>query len=770
MKTVVLTFMFAVGLTAVLFLAQASFGEDMTVIAANGKAECVVVVVDDATAPEKHAAEELGSFLAQITGGRFEIVSDYSGLQRRLLVGAGAAKLADPDFSTDGLGLEGIVIRTVGRDVIIAGGRPRGTLYAVYTLLEDVIGCRWWTPTVSMIPNKPELEIPKLNIRYVPPLEYREPYWGGWVDAAWAARMKHNGGRTELSAKYGGKIMDTGPCHSFEHYLPPDKYFEEHPEWYSEVDGKRVGNRSQLCMTNQEMTQEFIKNVKADVRAHYPGTSWVWVSQNDWTRYCECAECKKVNDREESLAGTNIYFANAVGDAVAAEFPGVSVMTFAYDWSQKPPKYAKVSPNVIVEICTTGCSYSQPYTHEQNRQFKERIEDWARIADRIYIWDYLVNFASYICPHPNLRTLGPNVRFFAANNVTGIFGQGAWGAATGTEFAELRRWVLCKLYWDPTLDSEKLIDEFLAGYFRAAAEHLRKYIDVFHDASNASGATLGMTETVFPDNYLSFETMCDCLEHLRAAEAAVANDADLAGRVEIAKLPVLYVFLMRWDEFQDRAKATNTKWPLNKKIKPVYDHFVSVMTKNDIKEISEKNARGQWPSVKERVEQGPPLVPPGCEGLPRSTWADLQNGGFSIKSPPAPAIPWVVLVNKDEAASNGSAARMRGDHGAKALNQQLWRVPLVAAAAQVGKKLHCRISVRCELTGREGVAFRCGVDGKDRDLVVNCADVPNDGYNTYDLGVFDSLSGWIHLWASPGDNPDNVTAVWVDRAWLVTED
>ena len=62
------------------------------------------------------------------------------------------------------------------------------------------------------------------------------------------------------------------------------------------------------------------------------------------------------------------------------------------------------------------------------------------------------------------------------------------------------------------------------------------------------------------------------------------------------------------------------------------------------------------------------------------------------------------------------------------------------------------------------------MDGKDRDLVVNCADVPNDGYNTYDLGVFDSLSGWIHLWASPGDNPDNVTAVWVDRAWLVTED
>jgi len=768
MSTISTTPVAFVAAAASIGCASAAMTAEMT-IAEDGRSKAVVVVAPDATAPERYAASELAGFLKQVTGAGFKVVGDYSGDEHRLLVGPQAARLADRNFSTDGLGQEGIAIRTVGRDLILAGGRPRGTPYAVFTFLEDVVGCRWWTPTVSKIPRKPALTVPQLDVRYVPVLEYREPYWGGWVDADWAVRVKHNGGRTNLDARRGGKVADIGPCHSFDHYLSPKKYFNTHPTWFSEVAGERTGDRSQLCLTNKAMLQELTKNVKADVRAHRPDVSSVWVAQNDWHRYCECKACKAVNDREESLAGTVIQSANIIADAVAEEFPGVAVRIFAYDWSQKPPKHLKVSPNVIVVLCTTDCSYSQPYTHEQNQQFRERIRKWSKIADRIYIWDYLVNFANYICPHPNLRTLDTNVRFFVDHNVKGIFGQGAWGSATGTEFAELRRWVMCKLYWAPSLDSEKLIDEFLDGYYGPAGPHLRAYFDTFHDASDKSGAKLGMMEPPYSDNFLSFETVCKCLAHLRAAQAAVANDPDLATRVGIATLPILYVFLMRWDEYQATAKATGVEWPLDSKIKPVYEHFVSAMEKHDIKEVSEKNARGQWPSVKERVDSGPPLVPPGCEALPVTAWVDLQNAGFVTKPAPAGQPPWGVVAVKDDKASNGSAARFRTDHARPALYRQLWRVPLISAKPE-GKKLHCRISVRCEVTGKDGVAFKCGIDKKNRDLIVKAADVPDREYHTYDLGVFDSLRGWIHLWIGPANNPDNVKTVWVDRAWLVVED
>jgi hypothetical protein len=108
-------------------------------IAENGERLAVIVVASDAPEPQQHAAQELASVLKQITGALFKIVDvkyDASG-KIRLLVGPKAARLADPDFTTKALGLEGIVIRTVKNDLILAGGPPRGKLYAVYTFLED---------------------------------------------------------------------------------------------------------------------------------------------------------------------------------------------------------------------------------------------------------------------------------------------------------------------------------------------------------------------------------------------------------------------------------------------------------------------------------------------------------------------------------------------------------------------------------------------------------------------------------------------------------
>ena len=68
-------------------------------------------------------------------------------------------------------------MKTVGRNLVLAGRAPRGTLYAVYTFLEDVVGCRWWTSTESFIPKKPTLSVPQLDVVYAPPLRYREAYY-----------------------------------------------------------------------------------------------------------------------------------------------------------------------------------------------------------------------------------------------------------------------------------------------------------------------------------------------------------------------------------------------------------------------------------------------------------------------------------------------------------------------------------------------------------------------------------------------------------------
>ena len=115
-------------------------------------------------------------FLAQITGTKLPIVSDQQPqASKEIILGDNAhlKTLHSPiDFAA--LGPEGYVIRTVGDNLVIAGGQLRGNMYGVYGFLEDHLGCRWFTPDVSRIPKMQRLAIGAIDDRQVPALEYRE--------------------------------------------------------------------------------------------------------------------------------------------------------------------------------------------------------------------------------------------------------------------------------------------------------------------------------------------------------------------------------------------------------------------------------------------------------------------------------------------------------------------------------------------------------------------------------------------------------------------
>jgi len=557
---------------------------EAVVIAENGKAKMVIVIAADASEPERHAAAELASFLQQITGGKFETAAEPAPGGGSLLVGPSAARFIEPGFTTDGLRSDGIVIRSAGDDLILAGGRPRGTLYAVYTLLEDHLGCRWWSSKASYIPERPTIRLGDLDVRYVPVLEYREPFWTDAFDGDWAVRNKCNGHAARLDTKRGGKHIYEGFVHTFYSLIPPQKYFAEHPEWFSLINGKRTTERGQLCLSNEQMRKELVKNLKLRLRAN-PAATIASVSQNDWRGNCQCPECTAVEQREQSPSGPMLRFVNKVAEDIEAEFPNVAISTLAYQYTRKPPKYARPRKNVIVRLCSIECSFSKPLADERNRQFRDDIVGWSKICDRLYIWDYTTNFRHHVMPHPNLRVLGPNVRFFVAHNVKGIFEQGAYGTL-GAEMAELRAWVLAKLLWDPGRDDGKLIDEFLAGYYGPAGPHIKAYLDVIHDAVEASGDWLGCFSE-HTAKFLSFETLSKGWTHLKAAEQAVRNDDELRFRVQVAQLPVMYTVMLRWDQMRDAAARAGSDWPMSESIEAVYERFVEVAKKKNITRLSE---------------------------------------------------------------------------------------------------------------------------------------------------------------------------------------
>ncbi len=568
-------------------------------IAKDGTANAVIVVSENASEPVRHAASELADFLGQVSGAEFTISHTAGNSKPRLLVGPTAARLADPNFTTKGLGSDGMVLSSVGNDLILAGGEPRGTLYAVYTFLEDVVGCRWWASDASTIPHKPTLTIDKMHLRYIPPLEYREPFWTDAFDGNWAVRNKANGNSERLDAKRGGKHRYEGFVHTFYRLIPPKKYFKKHPEWFSEINGKRKHDHAQLCLTNESMRAELIRNLRTNLKKN-PAATIASVSQNDWRGHCQCAKCTAVDKAEGSPAGSMLRFVNAVAEDIEKDFPHVAISTLAYQYTRKPPKITQPRPNVIVRLCSIECSFSKPLTDERNKTFADDIRGWSKICNRLYIWDYTTNFRHHILPHPNLRVLGPNIKFFVEHSAKGIFEQGAY-TTHGAEMAELRAWVLAKLLWNPDLDDDKLIDEFLDGYYGAAADSMRDYINLMHDRVEQTGDKLGCFADIAaskikvgwanPDRskFITLETLSQGLAYLKAAEAAVNDDPEKKFRVQCAQLPVQYAFMMCWNPMRQQAEKAGADWPMPDSIHTAYQDFLTIAKKKKITRLDEWN-------------------------------------------------------------------------------------------------------------------------------------------------------------------------------------
>ena len=739
------------------------------ILASRGATGYTIVVDPAATGPEKHAAVELQSFLGQVTEAEFPLLESATvDIERAIVVGPDLAARVAPDLDLDNLSPDGIVIETRGERLILAGDRPRGTLYAVYQFLEDEVGIRWWSPTVTHIPARPTLVVPDQHVRYVPVLEYRETFWyDAFVDKDWAVRAKNNGMRTQLGEERGGCVTYAGNfVHTFAQLVNPAENFEAHPEWFAFIDGERRTSdnpqRTGLCLTNPELKDFLAQRVLERIAAH-PEAGIVSVSQNDSHVHCQCDECVALEEAEGSPMGPLLAAVNYVAERVAEEYPDVAVDTLAYQYTRPATATLRPLPNVIIRLCSIECSFLQPLSDPMNSTFGDDIRAWSKICDRLYIWDYTTNFHHYVLPHPNLRVLGPNIRFFVANGVKGVFEQGAYHSY-GAEFAPLRSWVIAKLLWNPELDDQALIEEFVRGYYGVAAQPIMDYITVLHDTAEGWGAYMRYANQPTAP-FLTLELMAEAESLFAQAEALAADDPDLLNRVQVARLPIRYVWAHRWFDFQREAQMAGMDWPGPGDFNANAQEFMRVAEANGVGYIGE-GGRRKLESFKARMVDigrtvsGPP---PGCEDLAVGQYVDMQDVGFRL----AREGQWAELKH-DDLASDEAAARMGGEHHEWAVQQ-----PTSIRGLDTEATWTIYASIRCQKTGDAGLAFTAGLyDVANKvgigGVQIECKDVADDQYHTFKLATT-KLHEQMYIWVAPPKNPDNVEAVWVDRIWLVKE-
>jgi len=619
----------------------------------NGKANAKVVVGSDATEPEKNAAKEFVKYIKQISGANLDIVAVPSKGNNVFIGQTSLAKKALGDFNWNQITDDGIIIKSSKNSLVLSGDRPRGTLYAVYSYLEDYLGCMFLTKDAEVVPTKKTISVNNLNIVYNPPFMSRESYFKpNMVDPTFDVKLKLNGHHNVISDDWGGHISLVGWCHTLPALISVAEYGQTHPEYFALRNGTRsLSGHDQVCLSNKDMLKELTKKVLAKI-AENPNTKLISVTQADQQNYCTCPECTKLTE-EYGNSGALLTVVNAVAKEVKKKYPDVYVETLAYQYTRSAPKNIKPDDNVIIRLCTIECDFSTPLDSDTNKTFYKDLQDWKKVAKNLYIWDYTVNFSNYHIMHPNFQSLQRNVQIFANNNVKAVFEQGD-SFNSNLAMSHLKSWLLAKLLWNPNMDYEKAKKAYLNAYYGKAAGDMNEYINVTTKAVQREHAYL--TCFMGSNPYFKTDDYIKCFKLLNSAVKKVDNNPVLKDRV----LCELYSFQVGWllaPKEVNKAVADsgvlgkyNTKYNF---LRMYYDFAKS----HDNEYISEGRSidNSVLAFAKSHPKEG--TTPKECENLPNDVWVDYQENSFMH----------VLTENhsknvEDKDASNGKAVWQAPNH------------------------------------------------------------------------------------------------------------
>jgi len=554
----------------------------------NGRCLHHIVINPNAGPSEKHAAGELQLHFQLCTGVKLPIVEGLPEENVPMIVlGCGeVAQKLGVNPSQQELGEQGFLLQTVEPHIVIAGTREAGTLYGVHRFLEEYLGVRWYAPGVTKTPKIENLVIPSTKKLVQPAFLYRHTSyrWPGG-DNHFFARVGRNAGSGDADNPHGIQYKFLGTCHSYFRFVHPNEYFETHPEYFSEIGGVRQRADTQLCLTNPDVLK-IVTEKMLEFMEKNPNIRQFNFSQMDYYNYCQCPECRAMNEKYGTLGGTQFWFVNELAKRTSEVYPEKLISTLAYMYTEEPPKKLKMHPNVAVWLCHMypSCDSHPIATCPRNSDYKRRATEWAKICSRLYVWHYIVDFAHYYNPFPNFRALASDLMFYRDIEVEGLYLQGMGHGGGGGEFSLLRPYYVMKLAWNPDQEPDEIIRDFLQGYYGQAWEQIWQYIVMLHDKVENEDIHMHLY-TNPAQGYLTDDIIGQAMNLFNQAENAVKDNSELLERVRVARMPLTYARLFPRNGY----KIENNKLLFQGELASLTEinEFVARMKQHDFKAIRE---------------------------------------------------------------------------------------------------------------------------------------------------------------------------------------
>lgn len=508
------------------------------------------------------AAEELKTHLEKSLDAKIAVVREGAAVPGpQIYVGdTGFARKAGIDFSK--YGMEESLIRAVGPDIVIGGGRPRGTLYGVYFFLERFCGVVWPDHLTAVVPKKRALSIPHgTDLRISPSVRYRGVYvmrlcnYRGEMREAllrFRSRMRENiFWEEELTpdekARWGitPVLGRPAPLNTLYHYIKewPETGMEE--ALSLDARGRRlrpVGIRGpgQVCFSSVLARRKFAEQMKEYIardRAENPSypPEFYNLSINDTDRgNCVCANCRALAEKYGSPSGAMLEFVNSVADEVAKVYPDVRIQTSAYYFTSRAPRGIRPRKNVFVRLSPIdvtfrgACHNMKSADDPVNASALADLLAWSRIG-AVQLWTYWINYGDDICNGGivDIDTIWKNIRLYRARGADYIFGE-----CEGPHLASfhgLRVFTGYQTMKDCSLDLETILETYFKNFYGPAAGPMRQLYEHIRTRQQEH-PHLSVTSAV-QLNYLDPAFFREAEKHLAAAEKLAGTDRELLLRI-----------------------------------------------------------------------------------------------------------------------------------------------------------------------------------------------------------------------------------------------
>jgi hypothetical protein len=516
------------------------------VLVCDGQPAATIVTAAAATDVAAFAAQELQYHVRKITGATLPIKFDAEKVEgARILVGPSVAT-AQLGLKPDQFKDQEYLIHFVGNTLILLGKdapsrvtlekakdwsaaadarvppppmfEEQATSYAVHDFLERFCDVRWFGPgeLEMVLPKKATLVVQPREVRRAPAIIHRYPDGPmKIITEQWNRPSPQDLALFWSRLRAGGEKYSCN--HSFYGYYDrfwvknpkcPEVFVAAHPDWfaqgYSASELKiydKAGRPAQMCYSNQG----FIDQVVADARKFFDvqstmagvqasGEYFGLVPMDISNHWCRCAACQAQLTRDRNnhefsngIASDYIFtFANKVAREVAKTHPDKYLSMLAYNEYAYYPSKVRPEPNISVQMCLQARHWWAPGSKETDTSF---YHDWVSRdkGRRLYVWLYYC-FPELLCDDGNWRcfpgfsahNLDQQIKMFARDGIRGAF--------LNYLGEQVDFYITLKLFDDPSLDIDALLEDFFTRYYGPAGEPLKRFYlrveDIYSNPAN----------------------------------------------------------------------------------------------------------------------------------------------------------------------------------------------------------------------------------------------------------------------------------------------